>query len=419
MTDLCHSDTSAMLTLKEALANITASIQPIPDFHNVTLKQALGRITAEPISAPINLPPYRNSAMDGYALNSADIDFNNPFTLKLAGISWAGHPINGTCPPGHCVRVFTGALIPPGADSVVIQEQVSFAGDAIKFPAAIEAGQFVRNIGDDIRQGQQLIPAAKKLTAMDLGLLAAAGQYQIPVKRRLRIAVFSTGDELTAIGNALQPGQIYDSNRYSLYGLLQDNCHSVTDLGVFPDDKQPITRLLEETTHTYDAVISTGGASVGDADYIRQIVAEMGSVHYWKLAVKPGKPFAYGKIGRSYFFGLSGNPASVFASYHHLVLPALQLLSGMTAAKPLRLKARCIDNLRKAAGRIEFQRGIVSQRDNGELQVRSAGRQDSGILSSLSQANCYIVLPEHCRGMTAGEWVEVEPFHSFVTADSG
>ncbi len=413
MIDLCSSDTTAMLSLNEALSEITASVDPVTGSQYVSLKQALGRISAEPIVSAIDIPAYRNSAMDGYAFNSADIDFDKPFILQLSGTSWAGKPAQDKCLPGHCIRVFTGALIPDGADSVVMQEQVTPNGSAVTFPPTVAPGQFIRNIGDDIQQGHQLIPAAKKLTAMDLGLLAAAGQYHINVKRKLRISFFSTGDELTTIGNALQPGQIYDSNRFSLYGLLQDNCHDIVDLGVLPDDKQQIKNLLLETSQTYDVIISTGGASVGEADYIRQVAAEIGSINYWKLAVKPGKPFAYGKIGHSYFFGLPGNPVSVFAAYHHLVLPALQLLSGTVPAKPLRLKARCIGNLRKTAGRMEFQRGILTQQENGELQVESVGKQESGILSSISQANCYIILPATCEGIPARDWVEVEPFDSF------
>jgi molybdopterin molybdotransferase len=259
-----------------------------------------------------------------------------------------------------------------------------------------------------------LIAQPKKLTAVDLGLLASAGVEQVTVKRRLKIAYFSTGDELTASGQPLMPGKIYDSNRAMLGGLLADTSYNVADLGVIPDNKQLLEDSFIEAAKNHDVIITTGGASVGEADYVKEILQGCGEVNFWKMAIKPGKPLAFGKIGACCFFCLPGNPVAVVVTFQQVVAPALRQLSGAPPAKPLRLTATCTTPLKKAPGRQEYQRGILSQDENGEFFVTSAGQQGSHILSSMSRSGCYIVLPEHCKGIQAGEKVTVEPFSLLI-----
>jgi molybdopterin molybdotransferase len=408
MIDLCSQESSPLLSVDAASARIKAAIRPVSESEIVVLKNALGRVLSEAIYSPINIPHEKNSAMDGYALSSKDIKPGQPFSLDLAGASWAGNPFIGQLQPGQCLRVFTGAVLPAQADSVVMQEQVQVDGQIIHFPANTPAQQHIREVGEDIKQGSLLYLPSKKLNAIDIGLLASAGIYEVAVKRPVKIAFFSTGDELTALGQPLQSGKIYDSNRYILSGLLTDAAHSVTDMGVISDNKQLLENSFIEAAKNHDVIITTGGASVGDADYIREILARCGTVNFWKIASKPGKPLAFGKIGSCYFFGLPGNPVSVIVTFQQMVAPALKQISGAPEAKPLRIKATCTTALKKAPGRQEFQRGILTQDDDGEFFVASSAKQGSNILSAMSQANCYIILPIESSGVQAGDKVSVE-----------
>jgi molybdopterin molybdotransferase len=409
MIDLCNQESSPLLSIDAALARIKAAIHPVAGSEQVVLKKALGRVLSQSVYSPINIPQDRNSAMDGYALSSNDINREQPFILSLAGTSWAGRPFPGQLQPGQCIRVFTGAVLPAQADSVIMLEQVRADGQTIHFPANTPSRQFIREVGEDIKQGSLLCAHPKKLNAIDLGLLASAGIYELTVKRPVKIVFFSTGDELTALGQPLQSGKIYDSNRYTLSGLLADASHSVTDMGVIADNKQLLEDSFIEAAKNHDVIITTGGASVGEADYVREILARCGEVNFWKIASKPGKPLAFGKIGSCYFFGLPGNPVSVIVTFQHIVAPALKQLSGAPDTRTLRLTATCTTALKKAPGRQEFQRGILTQDDNGEFFVASSGKQGANILSSISRANCYIVLPTECNGIQAGDKVSVEP----------
>lgn len=410
MTDACSREAKPLLSLKEALEKIKAVIQPVSGSEKIMLKNALGRVLSEPVYSPINIPHDRNAAMDGYAFASGNIAHEQAFTLSLAGISWAGRPFQGQLKPGQCVRIFTGAVVPPEADSVIMQEHVQVQEQTVHFPADTKAHQNIREAGEDIKQGSLLCAHPKILTAADLGLLASAGICDVTVRRPVKIAFFSTGDELTALGQPLESGKIYDSNRYSLAGLLADACYSAVDLGVIPDDKEQLEQSLVEASKNYDAIITTGGASVGEADYVKEILESCGTVNFWKIAIKPGKPLAFGTIGQCYFFGLPGNPVAVITTFQQIVTPALKQLSGAPYSKPLQLTATCTSTLKKAQGRQEFQRGILTQGDNGEFFVASSGKQGSHILSSMSQANCYIVLPSECKGIQVGDKVTVEPF---------
>lgn len=410
MTNSCSAKGTGLITLVQALQKINNLIIPITESERVILKNAKGRILADSIYSPINIPPTKNSAMDGYAFSSTDIIHKQRFSLILAGTSWAGKPYDKQLKSGECIRVFTGAVIPDGADSVIIQEHIEKNGINIDFPTTTLPKQNIRTAGSDIKKNTKILPAFKEISAIDIGLAASAGIYDLVVKRKLDIAFFSTGDELCTIGKVLKPGQIYDSNRYSLNALLDENKYNSCDLGVIADDKTLIKETLLTAAKTNDVIITSGGASVGDADYIKEIIEQFGSISFDKVAIKPGKPLIFGKINDCYFFGLPGNPVSVITTFLKIVSPSLLNLVGMTRKKTLRLLAICTSTLKKDPGRQEFQRGILTQNKSGELFVQSAGKQDSSIMSVTSKANCYIVLPSNSRGVLAGHKVIVELF---------
>ena len=405
--DLCSREAKPLLSIAAALERINAAICPVTESEKVALKDAFGRVLAASIYSPINSPHDKNAAMDGYAFSSTDIMPDQPFTLTLIGTSWAGRPFQRTLQAGECIRIFTGAVVPPAADSVIMQEQVRAAGHTIHFPAHTASGKNIREVGEDIKQGD-LLCAPKKLTAIDLGLLASAGIAELSIKRAVKIAFFSTGDELTALGQPLASGKIYDSNRYLLSGLLTDPNYQITDLGVIADNKQLLEECVVAAAKDHDVIISTGGASVGEADYVKEILERCGEIDFWKIAIKPGKPLAFGKIGDCYFFGLPGNPVAVAVTFQHIVAPALKQLSGAPASTPLQLTATCTTALKKSPGRQDYQRGLLTQDADGEFFVASSGRQGSNILSSMSRANCYIVLPMECAGVAAGDKVRVQ-----------
>ena len=408
MIDACAQEKKPLSTIATALARIASAIESVTETESITLKNALGRVLAEPIYSTINSPFDRNSAMDGYAFSSTDLIPELAISLTQVGISWAGQPYQGTLKAGQCIRIFTGAVLPSETDSVIMQEQVQVKDSSVILPAQTKGQQHVRAVGEDIKQGDLVCAAFKKITAIDLGLLASVGINNLVVKRKVNIAFFSTGNELTALGQTLESGKIYDSNRYLLSGLLTDACYQVTDLGVIADDPQQLEDCILAAAKNHDLIISTGGASVGDADYIKEVLARCGKVDFWKLAIKPGKPLAFGKINDCHFFGLPGNPVAVVVTFQHIVAPALEQLSGISISQPLQLLAKCTNALKKSPGRQEYQRGLVSQDNNGELLVASSGQQGSNILSATSAANCYIVLPVECSGIQPGEQVRIE-----------
>jgi molybdopterin molybdotransferase len=397
-----------MLSIEDALARIKNTIHPLKDSETVLLKNALGRILSEAVYAPINSPNETNSAMDGYAFSSAEITKGREFSLNLIGTSWAGRPFKGVLQAGQCIRVFTGAVVPSEADSIIMQEHVESDGQCIHFPIDTIGGQHIREVGEDMQQGSLLFASPKKLNAIDLGLLASAGVCEVSVSRPVKIAFFSTGDELTELGKPLFSGQIYDSNRYALHGLLNDINYIATDMGVIGDDKQLLEESFIEAAKNHDVIITTGGVSVGEADYVKEILSRCGEVNFWKIAIKPGKPLAFGKIGDCYFFGLPGNPVAVILTFQYIVSPALKHLLCATETKTIKLAAICTSTLKKAPGRQEYQRGILTQDAAGNFFVASSGKQGSNIMKSLSEANCYIVLPVACEGIQAGERVMID-----------
>ncbi len=374
----------------------------------VDIYTALGRVTAEDVISPSDVPNHTNSAMDGYAVQGNDMPNVNTKKFKLVGSSFAGAPYRGTVERNQCVRIMTGGVMPDGTDTVVIQEQVKRVDDEVIIPSGGQSGANVRYAGEDIKVGNIAIPKGTRLGAAHLGLAASLGMQEISVFRRPKIAYFSNGDELIAVGNALEIGQVYDSNRYTLHALLSTLATEQHDLDIVKDDPDAIAHVFKTAAEEADLIITTAGASVGDADYVKQALAGLGEVSFWKVAVKPGRPMSFGTLNNSSFFGLPGNPVSVMVTFHIFVKPAIRHLSGEQQSVPLTLKVKTLNDLKKRPGRMEYQRGILSLDDKGETVVHSTGEQGSGILSSMSLANCYIVLADESRGATVGEWVTVQ-----------
>lgn len=400
-------DTSGLLPLSDALQGMLEQLACCCDSEQQPLPEALGRVLASDIASPLAVPPFDNSAMDGYAVRLSDLTAGTP--LIMAGKAFAGQPYQGEWPAGHCVRIMTGAPVPAGTDAVVMQEETQADGDRITFLAQPEPGQNIRRAGSDIGKGACVLPAGTRLTPREMPLLASLGVASVTVRRPLKVAIFSTGDELKPVGTPLAHGDIYDSNRYGVRAMLARMGCDCLDLGIIPDDPAQLRATFIRADEEADVLITTGGVSVGEADFTKQLLDELGEIGFWKLAIKPGKPFAFGRLPRAWFFGLPGNPVSAMVTFDQLVQPALAKLAGQHFERPLQLQAIAAEPLKKSRGRLDFQRGILSQGPNG-LEVRSTGSQDSAVFSSLSRANCYIVLERERGRVAAGETVTVEPF---------
>ena len=401
----------ALLPVDVALARIAEAITPISDIEWVPVRGALSRILAEDVISPVDVPNHTNSAMDGYALAASDLLAAD---LKVIGTAWAGSAYAGPVGSGECVRIMTGAVIPDRCDTVVMQEQAERIDDRIRLAAGQKPGQHVRRAGEDLAAGEIALVRGRCLLPSDLGMVASLGIGELAVLRKPRIAFFSNGDELRSIGETLALGDVYDSNRYTLHGMLTRLGVEFIDLGVIPDDRDRIRETFLRAAAIADVVITSAGASVGDADYVKEVLDEIGEVNFWKLAMKPGRPLSFGKIDHAHFFGLPGNPVSVMVTFYQFVLPALRQLMGEENWAPLRLPARTLNRLKKRPGRTEYQRGYLVQDEGGDLTVHSTGDQGSGILSSMSQANCFIVLDIDSDGAQVGDMVTVEPFAGLV-----
>ena len=399
------------LRVDKACAAIRSCLSPITQTERVSVRDALGRFLAEDIVPQINVPAHDNSAMDGYAVRFSDLEKST--SLKEIGTALAGKPYAGTLGAGECVRIMTGAVMPAGADTVVIQELVKKEGDRVTIPPGQKKAQHVRYAGEDLKIGTPVLRAGKLLTPADMGLIASLGIGEAKVKRKLRVAFFATGDELASIGKPLKEGEIYDSNRYTLHGMLSRLGVELIDMGVVRDAPDLLERAFRQASAKADAVITTGGVSVGEADFVRQLMNKLGEVLFWKIAMRPGRPMAFGKIGNAFLFGLPGNPVAVMVTFYQFVRDALVFMSGRDAATLPLLKVPCAENLRKVPGRTEYQRGILFQ-EQGGWKVRTTGQQGSGVLRSMSEANCFIVL-EHERGaVKAGEPVSVQLFEGLA-----
>ncbi len=398
------------LRVQNARARILTAVEPIGEVEEVPVGEALGRVLASNLQATMDVPPHENSAVDGYAVCSADLPSHGNAELQLIGTALAGHPFEGTIGRGECIRIMTGAPMPGGADTVVMQEHCTANEFAIRVSSGHRIGENVRRAGEDLRRGQVFLESGRCLSASDLGLTASQGLPTINAVRRPRVAIFSTGDEVRPPGVQLQSGQIFDSNRFTLHGLLQALGAEVSDLGIIPDSVEALSDALERAARESDAVITSGGVSVGEADYVKQVLKARGEVAFWKVAMKPGRPLAFGRLGSCLFFGLPGNPVAVMVAFQQFVQPAIIRLSGAAHREPLTFPARALGRLRKRPGRTEFQRGILSRDSEGALVVRPWGPEGSGILRSMSEANCLIVLDHDSDSIEPGQLVDVQPF---------
>jgi molybdopterin molybdotransferase len=398
-------DPNAM-SVTQARQYIQQFLSPVQDTETISIKQALGRTLAVAVTSGMNVPGHNNSAMDGFAFRHAEA--TQP--LKIVGTAFAGNPFSGELPTGACVKIMTGAVIPPGVDTVVMQEHTATENGKVTLLKTPAVGANIRLTGEDIALGQSVLLRGHQIQAADMGLLASLGIAEIQVYRRLKVAFFSTGDELVSVGQPLQAGQIYDSNRYSLWGMLQALGTDVHDLGNVADNPAALEKTLLDAAAAHDVVITSGGVSVGEADFMKQLLAKHGQVLFWKINMKPGRPLAYGKIGQSHYFGLPGNPVSTMVTFYQFVQAALKSLMGVSALTQPAFRVECVSAIKKAAGRTEFQRGILFK-DGEHWKVKTTGEQGSGILSSMSQANCFIVLDESTTALAASNMVEMQPFH--------
>jgi molybdopterin molybdotransferase len=397
------------LRVDKARQAILACLTPISESEKIPTREILGRILAEHIVPSINVPAHDNSAMDGYAIRFSDAE--KP--LKEIGAALAGKPFHGKLGPGECVRIMTGAVMPAGADTVVIQEVVKKQGERITIPPGQKKAQNVRYAGEDLKVGVAVLGPGRFLKPADVGLIASLGIGEVRVRRRLRVAFFATGDELASIGTPLKEGEVYDSNRYTVHGMLARLGVEAIDMGVVRDDPALLEKAFREASQKADAVITTGGVSVGEADFVKQLMAKLGEVLFWKIAMRPGRPMAFGRIGNAFLFGLPGNPVAVMVTFYQFVRDALLHMSGREDAPFPLLKATAAENLRKVPGRTEYQRGVLFK-DQDQWKVRTTGQQGSGVLRSMSEANCFIVL-EHERGQVkAGEPVSVQLFEGLA-----
>ncbi len=395
--------------MSEALARIEKRVIPVLACERLPIRECLNRVNNEAVKSPRKVPPSPNSAMDGYALAIGSLIEGSIAELEEIGTAFAGVPYIGDCGPGQCVRIMTGALVPVGTDAVIMQEQTELSENGkVRIDANHRVGENIRQAGEDIEQGEIVIEAGVRLSPADLGVLASLGIAKLQVKRQPVVAFFSTGDELMPVGEPLQPGMIYDSNRYSLYGMLASLPVEIVDLGVVRDNPDSMREALANASTKADLIISTGGVSVGEADYIKPALADLGDTEFWKIAIKPGRPLTFGQIGNSIFMGLPGNPVAVMITFHQFVAPAIEVLSGASMKPPLLVPARSLERMRKKPGRTEFQRGVATLDKDNQWQVGKTGKQGSGILTSMSRANCLIVLPDDNDGVEPGDMVSIQ-----------
>lgn len=402
------------LNVAEARQTLLETLTPVSGWEAVPIRRALDRILYRDIIAPFDVPAHTNSAMDGYAVRFGDLSASAETRLNVVGTALAGNAFSGLVGDGQAVRIMTGAVLPHGADTIVVQECVRVDGDAVYIPPEQEVGQNVRHAGEDLARGKPALAAGKRLGPAEIGLLASLGIGEVIVRRRLRVAFFSTGDEVASINRPLGPGEVYDSNRYTLFGVLTRLGVDLIDMGVVRDDPLALEQALREASGQADAILTSGGVSVGDADYIRELTSRLGDVRFWKLNIKPGRPMAFGRIGDAWLFGLPGNPVAVMVTFYQLVLDALLKLMGCDPLPDRTLfRLPCVSAITKSRDRREFPRGVLFL-DDGVWKVRLAGNQGSGILSSMSSANCFIVLPETGDDVAIGDLVDVQPFDGLI-----
>jgi molybdopterin molybdotransferase len=405
--------------VNDFLARLT---DPVADTESVDVFNALGRVLAHDVVSPISVPPHDNSAMDGFAFDSTQLHTGQPLTLRVVGTAFAGKAWAGPVQAGECLKIMTGAIMPAGLDTVVPLEFVSLNGDQVTVPAGVVGpGDNRRLLGEDLMQGEPALHKGQTLGPAALGLMASLGLATVPVYRRIKVAYFSTGDEILSLGEAPREGAVFDSNRYTVFGLLSRMGVEVIDMGVVGDEPALLEAAFRKGAAQADAIITSGGVSMGEADHTKAMMKQLGDVAFWRIAMRPGRPMAVGRIAHTasggagaLLFGLPGNPVAVMVTFLAFVRPALQRLMGSSASEPLYLQAHSSEHLRKKPGRTEYQRGIVTRSADGSLQVRTTGNQGSGVLRSMVEANGLIVL-HHGQGSVAqGDIVDVLMFDGAI-----
>jgi molybdopterin molybdotransferase len=418
---------STSLRADKVNAFLAELVSPISDIETVSLFDGLNRVLAEDIISPISVPPHDNSAMDGFAFDGAQLNISHSLVLKIIGTAFAGKAWQGTIAHGECVKIMTGAIMPEGLDTVVPQEMVVLNAEKTQVTIpfnALQVGDNRRKLGEDLQQGLPAMLKGAHLTPAALGLIASLGLPTVKVYRKVRVAYFSTGDEILSLGDAPREGAVYDSNRYTVFGLLSRMGCEVIDMGVFRDEPALLEAAFVEAANLADAIITSGGVSAGEADYTRAMMKKLasesndgsGGVAFWRIAMRPGRPMAVGRIGTksSVLFGLPGNPVAVMVTFLAFVRPALLRMMGSTASHPPLLKARSTEAIRKKPGRTEYQRGTVTTAPDGTLEVKTTGNQGSGVLSSMVQANGLIVLHHDQSSIAVGDEIDVMMFDGVI-----
>jgi molybdopterin molybdotransferase len=415
LSDDCFAFGGALMPVDEALAELRARLRPVTGIERVTLHEAAGRILAEDVIAAVDLPPFANSAVDGYAVRHADLapdaDTIRPVGARVPAGGALGRPIR----PGEAVRIFTGAPMPEGADTVMMQEDAEVLPDGrVRLRAGLKRGANARDAGEDVPKGTVALPAGRLLRPQDVGMAAALGCDAIAVRARLRVALFSTGDELAPPGAALPPLKVYDSNRFTLHAALTRLGCAVTDLGILPDRAEAVASALAEAAPAHDLLLTSGGVSTGEEDHVKAAVEAAGSLFFWRLAIKPGRPVALGQVGGTAFAGLPGNPVAVVVTFVHVVRPLALLLAGGTAVPPLRFPVRAAFRYRKKAGRREYVRASLVPGEGGAVEARNFPREGAGLLSSLVRTDGLVELDEAATGVAPGDQVAFLPYSELL-----
>ncbi|EOW0281173.1 bifunctional molybdopterin-guanine dinucleotide biosynthesis adaptor protein MobB/molybdopterin molybdotransferase MoeA [Vibrio cholerae] len=408
----CDTLSPAFLSVEQGREKILSLISPLAETESVAIQECYQRVLAREVFSPINVPAYRNSAMDGYALRGDDLERDS---YRVVAEVLAGSHYAKTVELGEAVKIMTGAPMPLGADTVVMREQATQNGELVSFAGAkIKAGQNVRQAGEDLAQGQAVFSTGQRLLSPEMGMLASLGFAHADVFRSLKVAIFSTGDEVQAPGGDIEPNSIFDSNRFTLTGLLKQLGCQVIDLGIIEDDEAKMMQVLEKAAKQADMVITSGGVSVGDADFIKSALEKLGHIDFWRINMRPGRPLAFGQIAGKPFFGLPGNPVAVMVSFINFVEPALRKMQGEQGWQPLKVNAIALEDLRSRQGRTEFSRGVCAFNTQGQLTVRTTGKQGSGILRSMSEANCLIEIAPAIDTVKVGESVTIIPLQGRI-----